>query len=86
METKRDQVIKFLEDGRYDEALRIAKNFTRDFKSKEDQKTVVRAHEIVNFNKVNFYKSLGFNTEKVVGAAIQILVNIYLRKITNSSN
>lgn len=75
MITKREKVIKALNEGNYKEALKIAKGFYRDF-TKEEASIIKRAYEM-QWNE-SFYTQLGFNKEEQFEKAVKILKKTYL--------
>jgi hypothetical protein len=75
MKTKREQVIQLLEAGEYKEAMKIAKDFVRDF-PKQDAKIIARAYEMTWNPK--FYEALGFKAEVEFEKAKDILIKTYL--------
>lgn len=75
MQTKREKVIIALKNEDYIEALKIAKNFVRDF-NKEERSIIKRAYEM-QWNPA-FYEALGFNKEVECNKAVNILKQKYL--------
>lgn len=70
MKSKKDTLITLVNEGKYDEALRIAKDFKRDF-SKDDSSVIRRAHEMQK--NESFYKQLGFCKKDQFKKAVIIL-------------
>lgn len=71
METKRSQVISHYLKGELKDALRIAKNFYREFSS-EERRILSIAYECLS-GKERFYTQLGENPESVKKSASEIL-------------
>ena len=73
MEKKTDQVKKFIEQGDFKAALRIAKGFKINI-TKDQRDLMTRGYEcIVN---PRFYKSIGVDTEKAIADGIAVLTQI----------
>lgn len=72
--TKTSQMVKYLEEGSYKKALRIAKGFRLGF-SKKERVSVMRGYECLVRPK--FYKMLGYNTEHEIDRAIYVLKDKY---------
>lgn len=70
MKSKKDLVIKLVNEGKYEEALKIAKDFKRDF-NKDDSSIIRRAHEMQK--NESFYKQLGFCKKDQFKKAVIIL-------------
>lgn len=80
METKRNQVVKALQNKEYKTALRIAKTFRIEL-NKEQNSIVTRGYE--SLTNPRFYKSLGQNIEQNMQDAINILLKVYKKEVAN---
>lgn len=78
METKRNMVIKHLQNKEYKEAMKIAKGFRIEL-NKEERDIVTRGYE--SYTNPRFYISLGQNIEENIRKAIEVLLRIYKEEI-----
>ena len=74
MERKSDTVRTLVAEGRYKEALRIAKEFRYGI-SKEDSDNMKRGYECIVHPR--FYKQLGVNTEQIMLKGVETLKRLY---------
>jgi hypothetical protein len=78
MESKTAKVTRMVEQGKWLEALAIAKSFRLGF-TKDELSTLKRAHEMQN--NEDFYTTLGFSKKLETGKAIHILIEHYMKGV-----
>ena len=80
MERKSDKVRRMVEEGRYKEALRIAKDFHLGI-THEDSDTMKRGYECMVWP--DFYRELGKNPSEISQKAIETVQRLYGTKQSN---
>ena len=71
---KTDQVRSLVRQGRYKDALRIAKGFRLGI-TREQSDTMVRAYECMVHP--DFYRSIGKNTQECIDGGVAVLCQIF---------
>lgn len=74
METKASIVKRLVDAGKYKEAMKIAKGFTRDITVAEKD-IITRAFEC--YGNARFYISLGINPDTEIEKGIEIMKKVY---------
>lgn len=74
MERKSDIVRRFVAEGNFKAALRIAKEFRLGI-SKDDSESMKRGYEAILYP--DFYKQLGYNTTEIAQKGVETVKRLY---------
>lgn len=78
MERKTDKVRKLVAEGKVVEALRIVRTFKLGI-TKQQREVLNRGFECIG--NANFYKALGFDTNKCIAEATSLVVELYGKEL-----